>query len=195
MRHTRASVLMNLYLDDRLDARGALQLERHLGQCPACRRDLARLRLAEPALREADPMARAQPPADLVERITRRVAAYEAQRAVDLARAARERMARRQARIAYWRGPGWRLVGAVMALIMAAVIWWRTYPTSGLAGSMARFGQDTLQLLASPGPDGIAWAVWVAAAALTLGLGGWLARADASAEWRRALAERLPQLW
>src|SRR5512146_2869161 len=119
MRHARAGVLMNLYLDERLDGRGARQLESHLAECVACRRDLARLRLAEPALREADPMARAQIPPELADQIIRRVAAYEAQRAADLARARARRVARRQARAAFWRGSGWRLVVVVVALIVA----------------------------------------------------------------------------
>ncbi|HEU0027779.1 MAG TPA: zf-HC2 domain-containing protein [Ktedonobacterales bacterium] len=195
MRHARAGVLMNLYLDERLNARGALQLERHLAGCAGCRRDLARLRLAEPALREADPMARAQVPSELADQIMRRVAAYEAQRAAELARARMRRMATWQARAVFWRGPGLRLVGVVVALIVAVGIWWRTYPESGLAGAAMRLGPDVLQLLATPGPEEIAWSVWIAGAGLALGVGGWLVRADASAEWRRALAERLPRVW
>ncbi len=195
MRHARAGVLMNLYLDERLDERGARHLERHLAECATCRRDLARLRLAEPALREADPMARAQVPSELADQIMRRVAAYEARRAAELARTRARREARRQARAAFWRGPGWRLVGVVVALVVAVGVWWRTYPESGLAGAATRLGMDALQLLATPGPEEIAWSVWIAGAALALGAGGWLARADASAEWRRALVERLPRVW
>lgn len=194
MRHTRAGVLMSLYLDERLDERGGRQLERHLAECAACRRDLARLRLAEPALRETDPVAVTQVPADLVERITRRVAAYEAQRATELARARQRRAARRIERAAFWRGQGLRLVVVVAALIVAIGVWWRTYPENGLAGAASRLGVDVLQLLATPGPDEVAWSVWIAGAALALGVGGWLARADASAEWRRALAERIPRV-
>jgi anti-sigma factor RsiW len=186
---------MNLYLDERLDASGALRLERHLVECPACKRDLARLRLAEPALREADPVARAQVPAELADQIMRRVAAYEAQRAADLARARQRRMARREARGAFWRGPGLRVVAAAVALIVAVAVWWRSYPANGLAGAASRLGPNVLQWLATPGPDAIAWAAWIAGAAVALGVGGWLARADASAAWRRALVDRLPQLW
>jgi anti-sigma factor RsiW len=195
MRHARAGVLMNLYLDERLDARGALQLERHLAECAACRRDLARMRLAEPALREADPMARAQVPSELAGQIMRRVATYEAQRAAELARARTRRLAKRQAQAAFWRGPGWRLAAVIVALIVAVGMWWRTYPESGLAGAAMRLGPDVLQWLATPGPEEIAWSVWIVGVALALGLGGWLARADASAEWRRALVERLPRVW
>lgn len=195
MRHTRAGVLMSLYLDERLDTRETRLLARHLAECVECRRDMARLRLAEPALREADPVARAQVPADLADQIMRRVAAYEAQRAADLAQARQWRAARRAARTAFWRESGWRLVVMTAALIVAAGIWWRTYPSNGLAGAAARLGPDALELLATPGPNGVAWSVWIAMVALALGVGGWLARADASAEWRRALAERLPRVW
>ncbi len=195
MRHTRTGVLMSLYLDERLDTRGTRQLERHLVECAECRRDLARLRLAEPALREADPVARMPVPVDLTERIMRRVEAYEARRAADLARARQRRAARRAARAAFWRGPGWRLVAVTAALIVAMGIWWRTYPSNGLAGAAERLGQDALQLLSAPGPSGIAWSVWIALLALALGVGGWLARAETSAEWRRALVEWLPRVW
>lgn len=195
MRHSSAGVLMSLYLDERLNGRQMRLLEHHLAQCAACHRDLARLRLAAPALRETDPAATAEVPADLVERVSRRVAAFEAQKATDLARARQRRAARKVARAAFWRGQGWRLAGAVVALVMAVAIWWRTFPQNGLAGAAARLGPDLFQLLLTPGPDEIAWSVWIAGAALALGAGGWLARADASAEWRRALAERLPQLW
>jgi anti-sigma factor RsiW len=195
LRHTHAGVLMSLYLDQRLDTRGLRQLEQHLGQCAACRRDMARLRLAEPALRETDPAAASEVPTDLVERVSRRVAAYEARKATDMARARQRRAARKVARAAFWRGPGWRLVGAAVALVIAVTVWWRSYPESGLAGAAARLGTDLFQLLLTPGPDEIAWSVWIAVAALALGVGGWLARADASEEWRRALVDRLPQLW
>ncbi|HEX9036683.1 MAG TPA: zf-HC2 domain-containing protein [Ktedonobacterales bacterium] len=195
MRHARVGVLMSLYLDERLTARDIRHLERHLAQCAACRRDLARLRLAEPALREADPAAAVEIPADLVERVSQRVAAYEAQKATDRARARHRRAVRKAARAAFWRGSGWRLAGAIVALVLAVTIWWRTNPGNGLSGLAARLGPDVFQALIAPGPDEIAWSVWIAGAALALGVGGWLARADASAEWRRALAERLPQLW
>ena len=195
MRHTRAGVLMSLYLDERLDARGALRLERHLAECAECRRDLARQRLAEPALRETDLAAVTQVPADLVARVAQRVAAYETQRVFAQAQARQRRVTRRAARAAFWRGPGLRLVVMSAALVVAVSIWWRTYAASGLVGAASRLGPDVLQLLATPGPDEIAWSVWIAGAALALGAGSWLARADASAEWRRALAERLPQLW
>jgi hypothetical protein len=195
MRHTRAGFLMSLYLDQRLDAPATRQLERHLAECASCRRDMARLRLAEPALREADPVAWAQVPVDLAERIAQRVAAYEAQRAADLARARRRREARAAAQAAFWRGPGWRLAVMVSALIVALGVWWRTYPENGLAGAVTRMGPDVMQWLATPGPSGIAWSVWIAMLGLALGAGGWLARADASAEWRRSLGEWLPRVW
>jgi anti-sigma factor RsiW len=186
---------MSLYLDGRLNASGARQLERHLADCAACRRDLARLRLAEPALREGDPMSCAAVPDELAERVMRRVAAYETERAASLARAARRKAARRRARLAFWRGQGWRLVAVVVALVIATGVWWRTYPENGVEGAVTRFWADALQLLVTPGPDEIAWGVWIGGAALALVVGGWLVRADASAAWRRALVERLPQLW
>lgn len=195
MKHSRAARLMSLYLDDRLDSAGALRLERHLADCAACRRDLARLRLASPALLETDPVAVTTTPNDLTERVMRRVATYEARRRAALMAANARRIAQRRARAAFWRGPGWRLAAVTVALIIATGVWWRTYPENGLVGAVSRFWTDTLALLATPGPEAIAWSVWIAGAALALVAAGWLARAEASAEWRRAIAERLPQFW
>jgi hypothetical protein len=52
-----------------------------------------------------------------------------------------------------------------------------------------------LTLLLSPGPYSIAWALWGAAALAALGVFVWLRRTEALTSWRRALEERLPQIW
>jgi anti-sigma factor RsiW len=195
MKHTRANVQMSLYVDGRLDANGLRQLERHLMSCAACRRDLARMRLPESVLRESDLMARSPLPDRFAEHVMQRVEIYEAERKAAQDWKARQKVARRRAQIAFWRGSGWRLIGAAIALVIAVAIWWRTYPENGIEGAVAHFWADTLQLLTIPGPDEIAWSVWIGGAALALSVCYWLSRAEASAEWRRALAARLPQLW
>lgn len=128
----------------------------------------------------------------------RRIAAYEAQRASAAAfarqRAAR-RAERRAARAQLWRGVGLRRVLA-LAVALAALVIFAQATTPGLfSGVTAHLGPNVLQLLATPGPDEIAWSIWIAGAMLTLGAFTWFARTDASEELRRALAERLPQLW
>jgi anti-sigma factor RsiW len=186
---------MSLYLDGRLDVQQLGRLERHLMLCPACRRDLARLRLMQMALREERLV---DEPAGLHEHVMRRISAYEARRASDAARA-RQRAARTAERKAQraqaWRGVGMRRALALAVALAALVAWAQVTTPTLLAGIVARLGPNVLQLLVSPGPYEIAWSVWIAGAALALGGCTWLARTDASEEWRRALAERLPQLW
>jgi hypothetical protein len=46
----------------------------------------------------------------------------------------------------------------------------------------------------SPGPYSIAWAIWAAAALVTLGLFVWLRRTETLTTWRRALEERISQI-
>jgi anti-sigma factor RsiW len=195
MKHTRANVQMNLYLDGRLGANGLRQLERHLMSCVACRRDLARMRLPESVLRESDPLAHSSLPDGFAERVMQRVEVYETERKAAQEQKARQKAFRRRAQAAFWRGSGWRMVGAAIALLVAVAIWWRTYPENGIEGAVSHFWTDVLQLLTIPGPEEIAWSVWIGGAALALVAFYWFARTEASAEWRRALVERLPQLW
>jgi anti-sigma factor RsiW len=195
MKHTRANVQMSLYLDGRLDANGLRQLERHLMSCAACRRDLARMRLPESVLRDSDLMAHSSLPDSFAERVMQRVEIYEAERKATQERKVRQKAARRRAQIVFWRGSGWRMIGAAIALVIAVAIWWRTYPENGIEGAVNHFWTDALQLLTIPGPDEIAWSVWIGGVALAVVACYWFTRAEASAEWRRALAARLPQLW
>lgn len=192
MKCGRASGWMSLYVDGRLDVRRLNRLEAHLMSCADCRRDLARLRLVQTALREERLV---EEPAGLTAHVMRRISAYEAQRASDEAMARQQAAAREAARAQAWRGVGVRRA-LVLAVVLAALIAWAQITTPNLLPEMAaRLGPNVLQLLVSPGPDEIAWSVWIAGAALALGGFTWLARTDASEELRRALADRLPQLW
>jgi len=195
MRCGQASGWISLYLDGRLDVRRLGRLERHLMSCAECRRDLARLRLVQVALREEQSV---EEPAALNEAVMRRIAAYEAQRASDAA-LARQRAALRAERRTR-RAQAWRAVGARRALALvvagaALAVWAQMVAPTLISGMAERLGPNVLQLLFTPGPDEIAWSVWIAGAGLALAIFTWLARADASEELRRALAERLPQLW
>ncbi len=196
MKCGRASGWMSLYLDGRLDVQRLGRLERHLTLCADCRRDLARLRLMQRALHE-EPLV--DEPAGLHEHVMRRITAYEAQQASDAA-LARQRVAARKARRKIERAQAWRGVGARRALALtvalaALVVWAQVTTPTLLPGMLGHLGPNLLQLLVTPGPYEIAWSVWIAGAALALGVCAWLARTDASEELRRALAERLPQLW
>lgn len=191
----RASGLMSQYIDARLDVRGMERLERHLVTCPACRQDLARLRVMQLALREERLV---EEPAGLTAHVMRRVSAYEAKRASDAA-LARQRKAlkaeRRAARTQAWRAIGVRRVLALAVALVAFVVWAQVTTPRLLPSFTTHLGPNVLQLLVTPGPYEIAWSVWIAGAALALAIFTWLARADASEELRRALVERLPQLW
>ncbi len=192
MKCARASEWLSLYLDGRLDMRRLARLERHLVECAACRHDLARLRLMELALREERSV---DEPTGLTEHVMRRISAYEAQRASDAA-LARQRAAARQAeRAQAWRAAGARRVLALAVALAAFIVWAQVAAPTLLPGFAARLAPDVLQLLSTPGPYAIAWSIWIAGAALAIGVGAWAARTEASVELRRVLADRLPQLW
>ncbi len=99
--------------------------------------------------------------------------------------------------------PSRRWVSALVALValaLAAFVWPAPFGASVTPAQMTqltpgRLLSDAEQWLLTPGPDAIIWGVWVAGAVVALVAVAWFARADASAEWRRALVERLPQLW
>ena len=196
MRCGQASGWISLYLDGRLDVRRLGRLESHLMSCAECRRDLARLRLVQTALHEEQPV---EEPANLNEAVMRRIAAYEARRASVAAmarqRAAALRAERRAQRAQVWRGVGARRALALVVALAALAVWAQMATPNLLPGMAERLGPNVLQLLFTPGPDEIAWSVWIAGVALALAIFTWLARADASEELRRALADRLPQLW
>ena len=192
MRCGRANDWMSLYLDSRLEMRRLEQLERHLLGCEACRRDLARLRLVQMALRDERMV---EEPAGLNEHVMRRISAYEAQRASKAAMARQRAAARRIARGQAWRGAGARRALALALTLVAFVVWAQVTTPTLLPNLAAHLGPNLLQLLVSPGPYEIAWSVWIAGATLALAAFTWLARTEASEEFRRALADRLPQLW
>jgi anti-sigma factor RsiW len=193
---------MSLYVDGRLDVRRLNQLEQHLMGCPECRRDLARLRLMQSALSE-DRLV--DGPVGLHESVMRRISAYEAQQA-SAAAMERQRVAARKAAKAQRAerkasgaqpglGIGARRALALVGVLLLIIAWAQLAQPTLLPGAAQHLGPNLLQLLATPGPYQIAWSVWIAGVALALGVFAWFARADASEDLRRALAERLPQLW
>lgn len=206
MKCGRASAWISLYVDGNLDVRRLSRLEQHLVSCPECRRDLARLRLMQSALTE-DRLV--DEPTGLHESVMRRISAYEAQRASDAATQRQRVAARKAAKAARkagmaeretsgaqpWLGAGARRALALICLLALLVAWAQVTRPTLLSGAAQHLGPNLLQLLALPGPYQIAWSVWIAGVALALGVFAWFARADASEDLRRALAERLPQLW
>lgn len=192
MKCARASEWLSLYLDGRLDVRRLARLEEHLMGCVACRHELTRLRLMELALREERSV---DEPTGLTEHIMRRISAYEAQRASDAALARQRAAARQVARAQAWRAAGARRVLALAVALAAFIVWAQVAAPTLLPDFASRLAPDLLQLLSSPGPYAIAWSIWIAGAALAVGVGAWAARTEASEELRRALADRLPQLW
>jgi anti-sigma factor RsiW len=206
MKCGRASAWMSLYVDGRLDVRRLNQLEEHLMACPECRRDLARLRLMQSALSEERLV---DEPVGLHESVMRGISAYEAQQA-SAAAMERQRVAARKAAKAQAQaekaerkasgaqpglGIGARRALALVGALLLVFAWAQLTQPTLLPGAAQHLGPNLLQLLVTPGPYQIAWSVWIAGAALALGIFTWFARTDASEELRRALAERLPQLW
>jgi anti-sigma factor RsiW len=205
MKCGRASAWMSLYVDGRLDVRRLNQLEQHLMGCPECRRDLARLRLMQSALSEERLV---DEPVGLHGSVMRRISAFEAQQA-SAAAMERQRVAARKAAKAQKAerkvsgaqpglgglGIGARRALALVGALLLVFAWAQLTQPTLLPGAAQHLGPNLLQLLVTPGPYQIAWSVWIAGAALALGIFTWFARTDASEELRRALAERLPQLW
>lgn len=166
---------LQLWLSGQLPEERRAELERHLGSCAACRDELAllvtvRTALAAPASAE---------PAYLTDRILRRVAVYEVERA-QLA-AVRRVFALRAASV---------LVALLVAVAVFQPVLW-SEATQSLSHTLA----DLYQTLMMPGPNSIAWSVWFLGALLMLAVAFVALRTDVSASWRRSVSERLPQLW
>ena len=92
-----------------------------------------------------------------------------------------------------WVGPRSIAVSVVLvALLVTALLpggW------GAVANTLAHQFDGVISALLSPGPDQVSWAVWLAGGLVTLMAVIWFMRADASSQWRRAISERLPQLW
>ena len=182
----RTGKLIQLYLDDRLSQAQASELQRHLSGCAACREELSALLSLRHAIVETDVSPDlTQAPADLTDAIMRRIAVYEA----------RKTLARPEFIpdfVPEW--VGWRSVVASVALVALVV----TALLGGLgpvANTVAHQFDGVVSALLSPGPDQVSWAVWLGGGLLALLAVIWFVRADASSQWRRAISERLPQLW
>jgi len=185
----RTGKLIQLYLDDRLSHAQALELQQHLGGCAACREELSALLNVRHAVIETDGELDLAPegvPEDLSDAIMRRIAVYET----------RKKLERRPefipAFVPEW--VGWRSVLVSVALVALLV----TALLGGLGtvgNTLAHQFDGVTSVLLSPGPDQISWAVWLGGGLVTLLAVIWFVRADASSQWRRAISERLPQLW
>jgi anti-sigma factor RsiW len=196
-----AQQLIHLYLDDRLNQKQAQALQRHLGGCAACREELSALLNVRSAIVSTDmemglTPERAPDPADLTEAIMRRVAAYEVRKAEAEVEKRAELERRRDtlpdfvpARV------GWRSVGVSVVLVALLVTALLPGGWGAVATTLARDSSGVVGALLSPGPNQISWAVWLGGGLITLMAVVWFVRADASSQWRRAISERLPQLW
>lgn len=182
----RTEKLIQLYVDDRLSQGQTVDLQRHLSECAACRAELGALVSLRGAIVETDMTPEMTPAgapdaADLTEAIMRRVAVYEARKAVE-----RTALERRPEFIPDFVPEwfGWRSVVVSVALLALVV-------TALMPGGW----NAAISALLSPGPDQLSWAVWLGGGLVALMAVVWFVRADASSEWRRAISERLPQLW
>lgn len=221
MKCSQAVKRLHLYEDGRLDPRSLAPLEQHLHGCSGCREEL---RLLEVITSSVEGLETAPEPTALTQQIMSRIAAFEAEKASKAARARQKRARRHARRairqiegvrtlkpVAPVAQPGWLgwLSGAAttvgpwrltaLGVIGAALIAWAfagfSITTLLMAPSLAlRLLPQLVQLLLSPGPEQIAWGVWVAAALVVSAGIIVLVRANLDAGWRRALVERLPQL-
>lgn len=173
---------LQLYIDDRLAPAQLARVQRHLAGCDACRAELALLTCIRDGARESELIAE---PVDLTRRVLDRVAAYEAQRT-----------AVQQAGLPGVAGlaASWRKVAlALVALVTLALL--PPGNASAVTDTLSRHLASAYVLLLTPGPDSISWGVWAAGGLVAGAFTVWFARADASSGWRRAITQRLPQLW
>lgn len=191
MRCSRETTRLHLYVDGRLNATDVAALERHVRGCSNCQLELAGLMRLDMALR---PDALPDDAPDLVPSIMARVAALETmQRAAIVATpgqpvavpASGSASAHRDIR---------RQVVAVLALAVA-VIWLLGARPASAWSSLNREWVALVQVLLAPGPDSVAWLVWGVAGIALVVVAARIMRADSYAAWRRAVAQRLPQLW
>lgn len=185
------------YLDGRLDSSHLAALQRHLHGCPSCRSDLVMFEVLRDAL--SDDSLEAMVPApvaaslttsapsplvvpDLAPAVLQRIARADAERA-----AAKERSA------ALWRERSWQGMVALLVIALA----WLVLPGGGDGynrGLNHALTSASAALLA-PGPDSIAWLAWIVGVGLVLALLITALRAESATAWRRAVSQRLPQLW
>lgn len=179
MKCQRASALLQLYVDHRLDYRRLGALEAHLAGCARCRHDLDAFSAVCAAMAEPEPLAM---PADLTARIMARIADSEAQRA--LAKRARYRVSWSDARLA-------ALFATATTLLFVLIS-----PALRLAAGDALRGAfpGLIAALLAPGPGSIAWLAWLVWIVAGVGLTLWLAGSEVRGIWRRSLSHRLPQI-
>lgn len=175
----RASALLQLYIDHRLDYHRLGALEAHLAGCARCRHELDVLGAVCAAIAEPEPVV---VPADLTARIMARIADGEAQWA--LAERARYRVSWSDARLA-------ALFATATTLLFVLIS-----PALRLAAGDALRGAfpGLIAALLAPGPGAIAWLAWLVWIVAGVGLTLWLAGSEIRGMWRRSLSHRLPQM-
>jgi anti-sigma factor RsiW len=198
MKCARASTWIQLYLDDRLSQERAGELQRHLGACAACREELTALLSLRQSIIKTDltpdpTPAGAPEPADLTDAIMRRIAAYEAHEAEERRVALERRPEFIPDFVPAWVGRRSIAVSVVLVALLVAAL--QPGGLGAVANTLAHQLDGAVSAMLTPGPDQLSWAVWLAGGVVTLVVVVWFMRADASSEWRRAISERLPQLW
>jgi anti-sigma factor RsiW len=183
---TTSAKWLQLYIDGRLERARLARLEGHLAACEACRRELALLEQIRDCASERELVPE---PADLTQRILYRIAAYEARRALPAEAGPLGSGVGIPRWVTSWRGA----IAAVVILMALALL--RPGAFASAMDTLSRQAASAYMLLLTPGPDSISWGVWVVACLATLALAVWFVRADASSTWRRAISQRLPQLW
>ncbi|HEX9069933.1 MAG TPA: zf-HC2 domain-containing protein [Ktedonobacterales bacterium] len=179
MRCGQASRALHLYIDERLQDREVTALQGHLADCAVCRAELAGLLTIHESLRAPE---LAPEPDVLHDRITRRIANYEARRA----------LAASQARHRHEKS-GLRRVG--IAALLVAIMW--TLSTLTVAKPATHWlssqADSAIALLLAPGPAQVAWVLWLVGALVVAAI-AWASRAHSTEVWREDLIRRLPQL-
>jgi anti-sigma factor RsiW len=167
-------------MDGRLDADRLALLERHLATCHDCQHERVVLASLRVTLSTQELVSE---PEHLSQQIMARVAAYEAQRAL------------RPAHVALQVRDTALRIGVILALVLLVVEIIQPSLWIGVVAEANRSVPQLIQALTAPGPNSVAWSIWVLGAAAVLVVAMRITRSEAYTSWLRSVTDRLPQLW
>ncbi|HLX39822.1 MAG TPA: zf-HC2 domain-containing protein [Ktedonobacteraceae bacterium] len=182
MRCAEAVWQLQLYIDHRLTVAQVRTLEAHVAQCRACQSELHLLECIAGTIGTLAPVAE---PADMTERIMRRVAMVEQQRQVNRFKLLRPSL---------WE---WLAVVFLASLTTLGIIWQQpalraVLPFFNGHDSLSLAFQNMLHMLATGDMGIVTFFLWVGGAILGIWITLALVGNDIRSEWFKAMMERLP---
>jgi anti-sigma factor RsiW len=199
MRCSRATHLLQLYIDKQLPLEKMHALETHLSGCPDCQRELAFLEMIDHALTNIESV---QEPPDMTANIMRRVALsrLDSIRAADLAEArAKRRDEHKEASFVLLRPSFLELVAVVVLATMTTFGIFMQQPALHALLPFAS-GHDPvapllttiMSLLSSVNSNTLMLAFWIIGTVLGVWITLLLAGSEMRNQWLKAMMDRLP---